>query len=129
MTEGRDLAGRVALAGAVSDAELDGYWRQADAFVFPSLHEGWGIAPVEAVRWGLPVITSDAGALPESVPETARAMVPAGDIPAMRGALVRLIDDPAHRAVLAAGARSAAAGLQTWARMRAEFAAVTERLT
>lgn len=128
MTEGRDLAGRVTLAGAVSDAELDGYWRQADAFVFPSLHEGWGIAPVEAVRWGLPVITCDAGALPESVPEAARVMVPAGDVPALRGALVRLLDDADHRAALAEGARSAAAGLQTWSQMRAEFAAVAASL-
>lgn len=124
LAEAPALASRVTLAGTVSDAELEDFWRRADAFVFPSLHEGWGIAPVEAVRWGLPVITSDAGALPESVPVAGRVMVPAGDVPALRAALVRLLDEPAHYAALANGARSAAAGLRSWAQMRAEFAAV-----
>lgn len=122
------LAGRVSLAGAVTEAELEDHWRRADAFVFPSLHEGWGIAPVEAVRWGLPVITSDAGALPESVPASARVMVPASDVPALRGALIRLIDDADHRVALAEGARAAAKTLRTWAQMRAEFADVAGRL-
>ena len=66
---------------------------------------------MEAVRWGLPVITSDAGALPESVPASARVMVPASDVPALRGALIRLIDDADHRAALAEGARAAAEDL------------------
>ncbi|WPZ33648.1 glycosyltransferase family 4 protein [Thalassobaculum sp. OXR-137] len=122
------LAGRVTLAGAVDDAALDAQWRAADAFVFPSLHEGWGIAPVEAVRWGLPVVTSDAGALPESVPEPARVMVPAGDVAALGASLARLMDDPAHRRTLAHGARQAAAGLTTWADMRSAFAQAMTRL-
>ncbi|WP_038012984.1 glycosyltransferase family 4 protein [Thalassobaculum salexigens] len=128
LTEGTSLSGRITLTGAVGDAALADHWRRADAFVFPSLHEGWGIAPVEAVRWGLPVITSDAGALPESVPEAGRVMVPAGDIPALRAAMARLLDDPIHRTALAEGARSAAAGLRSWAEMRAEFASVAEGL-
>ncbi|MDF1793446.1 MAG: glycosyltransferase family 4 protein [Thalassobaculaceae bacterium] len=118
------LSDRVTLAGAVSDAVLEDHWRRADAFVFPSLHEGWGIAPVEAVRWGLPVITSDAGALPESVPKPARLMVPAGNVSALRDAIARLLDDPVRRAALADGARNSASALRSWADMRAEFAAV-----
>ena len=123
------FAGRVTFTGAVSDAELDAHWRAADLFVFPSLHEGWGIAPVEAVRWGLPVITSDGGALPESVPVPARVMVPAGDAAALRTALTRLLDDPAELAELAAGARRAAEGLRSWADMRAEFAEVAGEIS
>lgn len=118
------LSARVLLAGAVSDETLEDHWRRADAFVFPSLHEGWGIAPVEAVRWGLPVITSDAGALPESVPPEARVLVPSGEVGALRSALERLLDDADHRAALAAGARSAAATLRSWADMRSDFATV-----
>lgn len=124
-----DLGTRVHLRGAIADDALQGYWRRADVFVFPSLHEGWGIAPVEAVRWGLPVVTSDAGALPESVPQAARTMVPAGEAPALRAALARLLDDPEHRASLARGACEAAIGLQTWADMRAEFSATIGALT
>lgn len=118
------LSERVRLTGAVSDAALEDHWRRADVFVFASLHEGWGIAPVEAVRWGLPVITSDAGALPESVPTQARVMVPAGEVGALRAALERLLDHADHRAALSAGARDAAATLRSWADMRSEFAAV-----
>lgn len=125
---GPDLDGRVLLTGAVSDNDLAEHWRQADVFVFPSLHEGWGIAPVEAVRWGLPVITSDAGALPESVPVAAREMVAAGDVAGLRTAVARLLDDPAAFAALADGARRAAAGLRSWDAMRAEFAATVGRL-
>lgn len=116
------LVDRIDLTGALPDAALERHWRRADAFVFPSLHEGWGIAPVEAVRWGLPVITSDAGALPESVPRAARVMVSAGDVAALRAALARMLDDPAHRAALAAGARDAARSLRTWDSMRVAFA-------
>lgn len=126
MVADRALAERVTLTGAVSDAVLEDHWRQADAFVFPSLHEGWGIAPVEAVRWGLPVITSDAGALPESVPEAARDMVPAGDVGALGEALRRLLDDSDHRAALSAAARVAATTLRSWADMRADFATAME---
>lgn len=121
------LGGRVRVRGAVSADRLDGFWRRADAFVFPSLHEGWGIAPVEAVRWGLPVISSDGGALPESVPEAARALVPAGDAEALAAAIAHLLDDPAHRAKLGAGAVRAARTLRTWQDMRTEFADVIQR--
>jgi glycosyltransferase involved in cell wall biosynthesis len=123
------LRERVAVRGAVSEAALEDYWRRADAFVFPSLHEGWGIAPVEAVRWGLPVICSDAGALPESVPVSARVMVPADDVAALRTALARLLDDDAHRSDLADGAASAAATLRTWDDMRQDFVDTVARLT
>ncbi|HEY9663874.1 MAG TPA: MSMEG_0565 family glycosyltransferase [Allocoleopsis sp.] len=47
------------LPGVVSDEDLPVLYRAADAFVFPSIKEGWGLVVLEAIASGLPVITSD----------------------------------------------------------------------
>ncbi|GHD51490.1 glycoside hydrolase [Thalassobaculum fulvum] len=121
------LGDRIALRGAVRHDDLDRYWRAADLFVLPSRHEGWGIAYVEAVRWGLPVIGTSAGAIPEAVPAGAGVLVPPDDLEALTAALARLLDDRAAFARLAVGAVAAAAGLRRWIDTEREFvAAVTE---
>lgn len=51
----------------VTDAQLAGLYQQAEALVFPSLYEGFGLPPVEAMQWGCPVMCSDGGSLPEVV--------------------------------------------------------------
>jgi len=56
---------RIRLLGRVSDTELVDLYSGADAFVFPSLYEGFGIPPLEAQACGCPVIVSDAASLPE----------------------------------------------------------------
>ncbi|MBS1790538.1 MAG: glycosyltransferase family 4 protein [Acidobacteria bacterium] len=55
----------VILTGYVSDQDLPKLYRQATAFVYPSLFEGFGLPPVEAMACGTPVITSDVSSLPE----------------------------------------------------------------
>lgn len=123
------LNDRIVPRGAVSHDDLDGYWRAADLFVLPSRHEGWGIAYVEAVRWGLPVIGTTAGAIPEAVPAGAGILVPPDDLDALTAALARLLDDRAAFARLSADAVVAAAGLRRWDHTEREFAiAVTEEL-
>jgi glycosyltransferase-like protein len=47
------------LPGVIADAELPSLYRAADAFVFPSLKEGWGLVILEAIASGLPIITSN----------------------------------------------------------------------
>jgi len=58
---------RVVLTGAVPDGDMPGLMSAAELLVFPSLHEGFGIVPIEAMACGTPVITSSAGALVEVV--------------------------------------------------------------
>lgn len=56
---------RVKYVGYVSDSELCALYKRATCFVFPSLYEGFGLPPLEAMACGCPVIVSRAGALPE----------------------------------------------------------------
>jgi glycosyltransferase involved in cell wall biosynthesis len=59
----------VTFKGHISDKELARYFSSASALVFPSLHEGFGIPAVEAMRLGVPVLASDAGSLREVIGE------------------------------------------------------------
>lgn len=56
---------RVRWLGAVNDAELVALYQNARAFVFPSLYEGFGIPPLEAMACGCPVVLSNVSSLPE----------------------------------------------------------------
>ncbi len=65
------LPGNVRVAGFVPDDELRALFSGADAFVFPSLYEGFGLPVIEAMACGAPVVCSKAGALPEVVDDAA----------------------------------------------------------
>lgn len=59
------------LAGSVPDTHLSFLYRKAKAYVFPSLYEGFGLPPLEAMQYKLPVLVSNRGSLPEVVGEGA----------------------------------------------------------
>lgn len=61
----------IIFTGEVSDKILDGLYRAARVFVFPSFYEGFGLPPLEAAARGLPVIAARAGALPEILGDAA----------------------------------------------------------
>ncbi len=90
----------VILAGRMSDEELVGLYRNAYALVFPSLTEGFGLPPVEAMRWGCPVIASTGGAVPEICGDAA-IYVDATDSHGWVEATSRLWADKAQRQELA----------------------------
>jgi glycosyltransferase involved in cell wall biosynthesis len=71
----------------------------ARAFVFPSLYEGFGWPPLEAMACGTPVVTSNVSALPEVVGDAALTIDPL-DVEALAGAIRRLWDDEALRDTL-----------------------------
>ena len=119
----RGLGARVQLHGEVAAAALERLYAQADAFVLPSYFEGYGMALAEALAHGLPVVSTTAGASPDTVPAGAGVLLPAGDAAALRQALARLMDDAPWRATLAAGARAARTQLPTWPQAVSQFAA------
>jgi glycosyltransferase involved in cell wall biosynthesis len=71
-----DAPGEITLTGAVSPSDLDALYRGADAFVYPSLYEGFGLPILEAMSRGIPCIVSTASSLPEVAGEAALPVDP-----------------------------------------------------
>ncbi len=96
-----DLERSVRFLGPVSDEEAAALYSVCRVFVFPSLHEGFGLTPLEAMACGAPVVCSRASALPEVVGDAALLFDPldANDIAA---ACLRALTDDALRAEMRA---------------------------
>ncbi|MGJ7543655.1 glycosyltransferase family 4 protein [Variovorax sp. LT1R16] len=122
------LAERVTWHGEVDAGPLAALYAQADLFVLPSWHEGYGMALAEALARGLPVVSTAAGAIVDTVPADAGILVPPGDVEALREALRRVMDAPSARRALAAGARAAAIRLPRWADAGQRFAAALQAI-
>lgn len=120
------LGKRIALVGEV--AAMADLYEAADIFVLASRHEGYGMAFAEALRHGLPVIGTTAGAIPDVVPPNAGLLLPPDDAPALAAALHHVIGDPARLAELAAGARAAGAALPRWSDTAARVATALRSL-
>ena len=121
------LGPRVTIEDAVPAERLGALYAAADLFVLPSRYEGFGMAYAEAIAYGLPVIGTTAGAIPDTVPAAAGVLVPPDDAAALAAELRRLIAQPAEREALAAGARAAAGRLPTWRGSAELFAQAIER--
>jgi glycosyltransferase involved in cell wall biosynthesis len=65
------LSGNVRFTGYVQDDELPALYQNAEWYVFPSLYEGFGLPPLEAMSYGLPVLSSNATCLPEILGDAA----------------------------------------------------------
>jgi glycosyltransferase involved in cell wall biosynthesis len=84
----------VEVRGHVPRDELVRLYRTAAALVFPSLYEGFGLPPLEAMACGCPVAASNAGALPEVLGDAARMFDPS-DPDAIAASVAAVLDDPA----------------------------------
>ncbi|MEZ0483580.1 glycosyltransferase family 4 protein [Fibrella aquatica] len=85
------LLSRLIFTGYVPDEELAALYSGATAFLFPSLYEGFGLPPLEAMQCGLPVITSDVSSLPEVVGDAAITVSPT-DGDALCQAIINVIN-------------------------------------
>jgi glycosyltransferase involved in cell wall biosynthesis len=108
------LADRVAVIGAVSPDMIAKLYLASDVFVLASRFEGYGMALTEAISHGLPVLSTRAGAIPDTVPAGSGLLVPPDDVTALAEALRRLICDRAERRRLGKIARAAAVAFPTW---------------
>jgi glycosyltransferase involved in cell wall biosynthesis len=108
------LRGRVEVIGAVSPERIDELYLASDIFVLASRFEGYGMALAEAITHGLPVISTTAGAIPDTVPVGTGLLVPPENTDALANALRCLIRDPCERQRLSTNARLTAANFPTW---------------
>ena len=116
--EQEGIAGDVIFAGYVPQDELPLWYRAADLFVYPSLYEGFGLPPLEAMASGTPVITSNAASLPEVVGDAAIVVAPE-DESALADAIVHALEDCAQRDEMRARGLAQAAKF-SWARAARE---------
>ncbi|MGI8492448.1 MAG: glycosyltransferase family 4 protein [Acidimicrobiales bacterium] len=103
---------RVIVAGAVSAGARSSLLAGATALAYPSLYEGFGFPPLEAMTAGVPVLAGSAGALPEVLGSAAELVDPTNEAE-IAGALARVVGDEARRREVAEAGRRRA-GRYTW---------------
>jgi glycosyltransferase involved in cell wall biosynthesis len=89
----------VRFTGYLEDEDLRALYSSCSVFVYPSLYEGFGLPPLEAMACGAPVITSRIPSIMESV-ETAACLVDPANAHELAGAIVRLLEAPEARQLL-----------------------------
>jgi L-malate glycosyltransferase len=98
------VADHVALLG--EQLRMGPLFAQADLFVLPSEHESFGLAALEALASGVPVVATDVGGLPEVVRHAETGwLVPAHNPPALAAAILKLLADEPLRAAMGRAAR------------------------
>jgi glycosyltransferase involved in cell wall biosynthesis len=119
------LDGGVTTAGYVDDADLEGLYAAASAFVFPSLNEGFGLPVLEAMARGVPVVTSNRSSLPEVAGDAALLVDPTS-VEEIADATVLAINDRSVRQRLITAGRARPAAFP-WSRTAQETVASWER--
>jgi glycosyltransferase involved in cell wall biosynthesis len=107
-----DLPANIAQLGPISDAELAAILSDCLCLAFPSLTEGFGLPPLEAMALGCPVVSSDRASMPEVCADAALYASPT-EPAAWRDAILKLREDPALRSDLAERGRRRSAQF-TW---------------
>jgi len=94
--QGSSVRERINFVGYLSDADLPSAYSGADAFVYPSLHEGFGLPPLEAMACGTPVVTSNSTALAEVAGPASMSVDPT-DTNALADAIASVLSDKRER--------------------------------
>ncbi|CAA9279374.1 MAG: Glycosyltransferase [uncultured Blastococcus sp.] len=108
------LRNAVRFTGSVPEAELVDLLQRASVVAIPSLYEGFSLPAIEAMACGTPLVTTDAGALPEVVGDEAGLRVKAGDVGELTAALQLVLDSPALAEQLGRAGRRRVLDTFTW---------------
>jgi len=124
--EDLDLAGRVKFTGFTTDLELNVFYSIADCFVFPSYYEGFGFTPLEAMKCGCPVLSSNASCMPEILKQGADYFDP-GNIESMGAAILELLGSDDKKKKLSVNGMQVA-GSYSWKQTAIKTLAVYEKV-
>lgn len=130
LTEAVDRAvhrDRIVRLGWVDEADRPALMRAASVYAYPSVYEGFGLPPLEAMTAGVPVVATRTGSLPEVCGDGAD-LVPVGDADALAAALSRLLTDDDHRAKVVARGHAVATN-HSWPSAAKQFAHLLTDLT
>ena len=115
LVEELGLVKQVQFVGRLEGDDLSKAYQEADIFILPSLYEAYGIVVQEAMSFGLPVVVSDVGGIPEQVSDGVEGfIVPPNDPDALVNVLNLLVADPKLRIKMGKRGRERAAKLFTW---------------
>jgi glycosyltransferase involved in cell wall biosynthesis len=110
LVENLDLKEHITFLGWINSEQRDALLSKADVFVLPSYNEGLPMALLEAMGWGLPVITTPVGGIPEVVTSIQNGLlVTPGDIQQLSEAMQSLIENETLRISLGSAARASVA--------------------
>ncbi|KAB2919467.1 MAG: glycosyltransferase family 4 protein [Hyphomicrobiaceae bacterium] len=122
------LADRVTIAGPVNQDALAEHYAAADAFLMPSLYEGYGMVLAEAMARGLPIVCTTGGAAADTAPDDAAIKVPPGDAGALSAAIGRVLSDASLRRSMSDASWAAGQKLPGWGDTAGKIAAVIKEV-
>jgi glycosyltransferase involved in cell wall biosynthesis len=108
-----DIEDRVEFVSGISTGELVRRYAEATVAVVPSIYEGFGLPAGEAMACGVPVVSTDGGALPEIVGD-AGMVVPAADAQSLAAAISELLENPGKREQLSSAGRARITATFSW---------------
>jgi len=123
LAEDLNVARHVTFAGETDGGAMDALWQSADVFALTPFYEGYGKVFAEALRRGLPVLATAAGAAPDLIAPDCGAVCAPGDIDQVSKALRRLIFDKPLRTEIAGAAWQAGQALPSWREQATKLAA------
>ena len=118
---------RIIFPGFADDEDLPALYRSAELFVFPSLYEGFGLPPLEAMACGTPVVTSNVSSLPEVVGDAGLTVDPT-DIYDLAGAMSRALQDSQLQQQMIQRGLARAAEF-TWLRAAAQLGQIYQQIS
>ena len=124
----RGLSERTVFTGMVVGEDKWRLLRAADVFVLPSRHENFGIAVVEAMASGTPVVVSDQVGMHGEIAEAGAGLVTTLDAADVAGAIGRLLDDPEAAERMGRAGEALAARRYTWERVASDVEALYEEV-
>ena len=109
-----NLENRVRIESSVSGKELADLYCQASVFALATRYEGFGMVFNEAMSYGLPIVSCESGAVPDTVATGAGKLIAVDDVESFAGALAEILEDESVRNKMSQASKEAGQKLKSW---------------